>query len=72
MRAHYGIRSERYKLVRFYGDINNWEFYDLKTDPNEMRNRIDDPKARPLIAELKQRLADLRRKYGDRDGPSVE
>jgi arylsulfatase A-like enzyme len=72
VRAHYGIRSGRYKLVRFYGDINNWEFYDLKKDPREMRNRIDDPRARPLIADLKRRLAELRRQYGDHDGPAVQ
>ena len=72
VRAHYGIRGPRYKLVRFYGDIDNWEFYDLKTDPNEMNNRIDDPKARQTIADLKRRLAGLRQKYRDTDGPSID
>ena len=42
VRAHYGVRTDRYKLIRFYGDINNWEFYDLKTDPTEMHNLISD------------------------------
>lgn len=72
VRAHYGIRGPRYKLVRFYGDIDNWEFYDLKTDPNEMHNRIDDPKARLFIKDLKRRLSGLRQKYGDHDGPAVD
>lgn len=71
VRAHYGIRSDRYKLVRFYGDIDNWEFYDLKTDPGEMQNRIADPKAQPIIADLKRRLVQLRQQYRDNDGPSV-
>ena len=71
VRAHYGIRGPRYKLVRFYGDINNWEFYDLKADPHEMHNRIADPKARPVIADLKRRLVALREKYHDTDGPAV-
>ena len=71
VRAHYGIRGPRYKLVRFYGDINAWEFYDLKTDPNEMRNRIADPKIQPVIADLKRRLANLRKQYRDTDGPAV-
>lgn len=44
VRAHYGVRDDRYKMIRFYSkDINSWESYDLKTDPGEMRNRIDDP-----------------------------
>jgi len=72
VRAHYGIRGRRYKLVRFYGDINNWEFYDLQTDPNEMRNRYGDPGVQPIVARLKKRLVAIRRKYGDTSGPAVE
>jgi len=73
VRAHYGVRSDHYKLVRFYSkDINNWEFYDLKTDPSEMHNRIDDPKLQRQIAQMKKRLVALRRQYGDNDGPAVD
>lgn len=73
VRAHYGVRSDRYKLVRFYSnDINNWEFYDLKTDPSEMHNRIDDPKLQGQIEKMKKRLVALRRQYGDNDGPAVD
>lgn len=71
VRAHYGVRTDRYKLMRFYGDINAWEFYDLETDPTEMHNRIDDPSAQDVIAELKGKLAELRAQYKDSDGPAV-
>ena len=71
VRAHYGVRTDRYKLIRFYGDINQWEFYDLETDPTEMHNRIDDPKVQPIVAELKAKLEALRTQYRDSDGPSV-
>ncbi|WP_374408832.1 sulfatase/phosphatase domain-containing protein [Pelagerythrobacter sp.] len=71
VRAHYGVRTDRYKLIRFYGDINQWEFYDLATDPQEMHNRIDDPKVQPLVAELKTKLEALRTQYRDSDGPAV-
>lgn len=71
VRAHYGVRTDRYKLIRFYGDIEAWEFFDLKTDPQEMRNRIDDPTMQTTIAGLKTRLAALRREYRDSDGPAV-
>ena len=71
VRAHYGVKSGRYKLIRFYGDINQWEFYDLASDPQEMRNRIADPAAHAQIAALKRKLAALRRQYGDSDGPPV-
>ena len=71
VRAHYGIKAGTYKLMRFYGDINEWEFYDLASDPHEMHNRIDDPAWQEVIAELKIQLEELRAQYGDSDGPAV-
>lgn len=69
VRAHYGVRSDRYKLARFYGDIEAWEFYDLETDPNEMRNRIDDPAYKEEIASMKAELERLRKQYRDTSPP---
>ena len=72
VRAHYGVRGERYKLVRFYGDgLDAWEFYDLKTDPREMDNRIADPAMKAPIARMKRRLVELRREYEDTSGPAI-
>ena len=66
------MRGDRYKLVRFYGaDIDAWEFYDLKTDPTEMRNRIDDPAMAGPIRTMKQKLVELRRQYQDDSGPPI-
>lgn len=72
VRAHYGIRTDRYKLMRFYGDIDQWEFYDLQSDPDEMHNRIADPSQQQLIVQLKRRLKSLRAQYQDSDGPPVD
>ena len=41
VKKHYGIRTERYKLMHFYDDIDEWEFYDLEKDPSEVDNLID-------------------------------
>ena len=68
---HYGVRNSRYKLARFYGQIDAWEFYDLAKDPQEMRNRIDDPAYARQIAELKDELQRLRRHYDDKTGPAM-
>lgn len=65
VRPHFGVRTGRYKLIRFYGDIDAWEFYDLKADPREMRNRIGEPAYAGRIAKLKTELARLRKKYRD-------
>lgn len=53
-------------------DINAWEFYDLKIDPGEMHNRIDDPTMQEHILAMKEKLVALRRKFGDSDGPQVD
>jgi arylsulfatase A-like enzyme len=65
VRRHYGIRTERYKLIHFYKDCDKWELFDLKKDPGEMRNLYDDPKFNPLIDQLKIRLRELQVKYQD-------
>lgn len=71
VRAHYGVKQGRYKLMRFYGNIEQWEFFDLASDPTEMQNRIDDPAMQPIIAEMKRELVRLRREYRDSDGPEI-
>ena len=38
VKRHYGVRTDRYKLIHFYNDIDDWELYDLKNDPNEMHD----------------------------------
>jgi hypothetical protein len=35
---HYGIRTDRHKLIHFY-TLGEWELYDLEKDPREMRSR---------------------------------
>ena len=62
---HYGIRSERYKLIHFYYDVNVWEFYDLQKDPHEMTNQYENPEYSDIIAEMKIKLKQLQEKYKD-------
>jgi arylsulfatase A-like enzyme len=62
-RRHYGVRSERYKLIHFYYDIDAWEFYDLEKDPSEMHNLIDDPGYQGVIREMRAELERLRKQY---------
>jgi len=61
---HYGIRTERYKLIRFY-QFDEWEFYDLQEDPDELTNQYGNPKFAEVIAGLKVELEQLRRDYKD-------
>lgn len=65
VKRHYGIRTERYKLIHFYHDINTWELYDLKNDPQEMRNIYGENNIKNIQKELHSNLKKLQKKYGD-------
>lgn len=65
VKRHYGVRTDRYKLIHFYNDIDAWELYDLQNDPHEMHNIYDDPAMRPLIDSLRTELVSLQHQYGD-------
>lgn len=64
-KRHYGIVSTDYKLVHFYYDVDEWELYDRKGDPNEMKNVYDDPGYQDIIKNLKEQLSAMRIHYGD-------
>jgi arylsulfatase A-like enzyme len=65
VKRHYGISTSRYKLIHFYYDIDEWELYDLKTDPNELKNVYNDPAYAQIRKNLTERLKQLRKKYKD-------
>lgn len=77
--AHYGIRTERYKLVYYYARslgktgtsekplVPEWELYDLKEDPMEMNNIYHLPASQKLVKKLKTELLELKKKYEDED-----
>lgn len=61
VRPHYGVVTDRYKLVHFYKpDLDTWELYDLKVNPQETKNFINDPAYAKTVAELKTELTRLR------------
>ena len=59
VRRHYGVRTDTHKLIYFY-NLNEWELYDLKADPNEMHSVYDDPAYADIQAELHADLKRLR------------
>ncbi len=67
VKRHYGVRTDRYKLIHFYYDIDEWEMYDLQEDPNEMRSIYNEPAYSEVQTMLHQRLKELREQYGDSD-----
>jgi arylsulfatase A-like enzyme len=63
---HLGIRGERYKLIYFY-TANEWELYDLKTDPSEQHNLIHSASYQNIYRQMKDELIKLRDIYDDHE-----
>ena len=62
VRKHNGVSTGRYKLINFYNE-NEQEFYDLKNDPHEMNNLINNKEYASKIEELRKELARLKEHY---------
>ncbi|MFW6158039.1 MAG: sulfatase-like hydrolase/transferase [Planctomycetota bacterium] len=79
--AHYGIRTDRYKLIYYYSDPLDqpgavdeshepeWELFDLEKDPHELNSVYDDPEYADVVAELKGELHRLQAEVGDERYP---
>jgi arylsulfatase A-like enzyme len=74
VRRHYGIVTDRYKLVHFYGpDIDSWELFDRETDPKEMKSVYDSPDYAAARKDLHAQLDSLRKelKVPETDPPET-
>ncbi|MFI6819035.1 sulfatase [Nonomuraea sp. NPDC050328] len=75
--AHYGVRTERHKLIYYYAAglgipgasdrvfEPEWELFDLAEDPWELHNRYHDPAYAAVRAELEAELARIQAEIGD-------
>ena len=62
VRRHYGVVTDRYKLVRFYDPgADYWELFDLKTDPRELTSVYGKAEYAAVQQELADELARLRK-----------
>lgn len=65
VKRHYGVRTDRYKLIHFYNDIDEWELYDLQADPHELRNLYGTPGYEAVTDSMRQELVKLQKQYDD-------
>ncbi len=65
VKRHYGVRTDRYKLIHFYHDIDEWELYDLEKDPDELTNVYNDPAYADVVPSMKAELKRLQAVYKD-------
>ena len=76
--AHYGLVTDRYKLIYYYadglglanaGDVTyppEWELFDTKEDPHELTSVYNDPRYLTVREQLKARMLELQRELGDK------
>jgi arylsulfatase A-like enzyme len=67
VKRHYGVATERYKLIHFYYDVDEWELYDLEKDPREMQSVYNDPEYSEVQEMMHRKLEEVRAYYGDSD-----
>ena len=65
VRPHYGVRTNRYKLIHFGGDMDVWELFDLQADPYEMNNLYGEDDTAAVEQHLHERLVELQREFDD-------
>lgn len=66
VQPHYGVRTDRYKLI-YFDKLDAWELFDLDKDPHELKSIYADPEYAKTVEELKAELARLRKQYQDND-----
>ena len=68
---HFGIRTQRYKMIRFYERVNSWELFDLVKDPHEMNNIYGTKNMAAITVQLKKQLIGLIKKYKDKEAAKI-
>ncbi|OIN60382.1 sulfatase family protein [Arsenicibacter rosenii] len=53
---HFGLRTDRYTIARFYGPENFWELYDIQKDPQNLKNLYGTKGYETITASLKAQL----------------
>jgi arylsulfatase A-like enzyme len=66
VQPHWGVRTARHKLI-YFNRLDQWELFDLQSDPREMKNLYREPAAASTVAILKAELIRLRTALDDRD-----
>jgi arylsulfatase A-like enzyme len=67
---HYGVRTERHKLIHYY-ETDEWECFDLQVDPHELTNVYEDQNYRSVVEDLKRELRRLQDLYQDDSVPET-
>ena len=64
---HFGVRAGRYKLIRYYQRVDDWELFDMQADPDEMNDLYGKKGYEKITAQMKKELLKQIDKYEDDD-----
>lgn len=68
---HFGVRDDRYKLIRYYKRVESWELFDLQKDPAELRNCYADPAYQRVVKQMKKKLAKQIHLFDDTEAETI-
>lgn len=54
----HALREDQYKFIRYYGIWDTDELYDIRYDPTESKNLINDPEYKALADKMRTKLFD--------------
>jgi len=61
---HDGVTDDKYKLIHYkHDDVDEWELFDLRKDPMEMKSEYENPEYTQVVARLKLELNRLKEYY---------
>ena len=68
---HFGVTDGTHKLIYYHGQ-NEWEYFDLESDPQELVSQYYVPEHQDTIQTLKKELVRLRAHYESNDPPGPD
>ncbi|WP_186756604.1 sulfatase family protein [Echinicola salinicaeni] len=68
---HFGVKTDRYKIIRFYNQVDAWELFDLEKDPSEMNNVSGEEAYQEVEKEMKAKLLEAIKKYEDTEAEEI-
>ena len=70
VRPHYGVITDRYKLIHYYApDVDDWELLDRQVDPLEVKDFYKDPAYAGTAHSLHAELDRLRKEVDETTAP---
>ncbi|MGF1922987.1 MAG: sulfatase family protein [Bacteroidia bacterium] len=69
---HFGVKTKRYKLIRFYKRVDGWELFDLEKDKREENNLYGKKGYEQITASMKKLLSEQIDKFEDEEAKALK